>query len=250
MNWLLIKEKLRAFGLHFGVSFVVAALTALLIFGLWYPNNLASYVGGTELYGLVLLLELGLGPVMSLVIYNSAKPSRELIRDYCIVGFVQLSALVYGLYVVAESRPVYLIFVKDRFEVVTAIELDKEDYAEAIVPEYAGPTWFGPERICVEYPTSPQERNHLLFSAIAGKDVQLFPKYYRECLSGEVEAKAYSSEQLEKLIADSDGQFNGNALPEGNYTWLPVTHRFGAWVEVYPEASVERAYFLRMNPFN
>ena len=41
--------------------------------------------------------DLALGPLISLVIYNSRKARRKLIIDYTIVGAVQIAALVYGV---------------------------------------------------------------------------------------------------------------------------------------------------------
>ena len=58
--------------------------------------------------------DLALGPLVSLVIYNSRKSRRELVFDYSVVAVVQIAAMVYGVYVVAESRPVYIAFLKDR----------------------------------------------------------------------------------------------------------------------------------------
>ena len=60
--------------------------------------------------------DLALGPLISLVIYNSRKARRKLIIDYTIVGVVQLAALVYGVYIVAGTRPVYVAFSTDRIE--------------------------------------------------------------------------------------------------------------------------------------
>ncbi|BFM17643.1 hypothetical protein R50073_38260 [Maricurvus nonylphenolicus] len=184
---------------------------------------------------------------MSLVIYNPAKPKSELVRDYSVIGLIQLSALVYGLYAVAESRPAYIVFVKDRLEVVTAIDFDSEDFAEASDP-YNQISWLGPRRVCVEYPTDPEERNELVFSAVSGKDIQLFPKYYRGCKSGELEAKVYPAQQL-KSIAQLKSYNFVEGFPTGDFTWLPVKHRFGAWVEVYPEGDVSKGYFVDINPF-
>jgi hypothetical protein len=246
----LLKQKFQAFGWHFLVTVLVAAFSGLLIFSVWYPDQLASYVGGVELYQLVLLVELGIGPLMSLVIFNPAKPRTELVRDYCIVGLIQVSALVYGMYVVAESRPAFIVFVKDRLEVVTAIDLTDEDYDQATGLQFSSAPWLGPQRICVKRPETVEERNDLIFSAVGGKDIQLYPKYYRECHQGEVGEKSYPGERL-KLIAQAKAKGEGiqAVFPEGEFTWLPVKHRFGAWVEVYPENDLSKGYFVDVNPF-
>jgi hypothetical protein len=248
MHRALLKQKFKAFGWHFLATVIVAILSGLLIFWVWYPDQLASYVGGTELYLLVLLVEVGVGPLMSLVIFNPAKPRTELVRDYCIVGLIQVSALVYGMYVVAESRPAFIVFVKDRLEVVTAIDLTLEDYEQATESRFSSASWLGPQRICIKRPETAEERNDMIFSAVGGKDIQLYPKYYRECRQGEVEERSYPGERI-KLIAQAKGEGIQAGFPEGEFTWLPVKHRFGAWVEVYPENDLSKGYFVDVNPF-
>lgn len=242
----LIFAKLKAFSIHFLITLAIAGSAGMLIFNVWYADGIAEYVGGSELYGLILLVELGIGPLISFVIYNPSKPRKELFRDYCVVATIQFVALFYGLNVVAQSRPIYTVFVKDRIEVVAAIEIDDSDYEHASHERFLNPTWYGSERICVEFPTDIQERNDLLFSAVGGRDIQFFPKYYRECEKNEYLDKALLSSQLEEIV-----EFKGIdvSLPSGRYTWLPVTHRFGAFVEIYPEGEMEHAYYLGVDPF-
>lgn len=244
----LVQHKVRACILHFLLTLAVALLGALLIFGIWYPDGLADYVGGVELYQLVLIVELALGPLMSLVIYNPTKHRSELVRDYTIVGLVQLAALVYGLYVVAQSRPAYEVFVKDRIEIVSVLELAEEDIEAATDTGFTAMPWLGPHRICVEHPENIQERNALLFSAVAGKDIQLFPKYYRECQTGEQEEKLYPAEQLKQLLKQKAPELLAE-LPDSSFAWLPVKHRFGVMVEVYPNQQIDQGYYLPIDPF-
>ena len=112
----LLVSKFKAAGVHLLVSTVIVGLAALLVFYVWYPGELSTMLGGLELFFFVVICELALGPLVSLVIFNPAKPRRELVRDYALVVVVQLAALSYGLYAVALSRPVFLVFVKDRVE--------------------------------------------------------------------------------------------------------------------------------------
>lgn len=242
----LLAVKIKATAFHFLITTVVAIALGLLIFIVWYPNNLASYIGGTELYRLVILVELAVGPLMSLVIFNPAKPNTELVRDYCVVGVFQLSALLYGLYVVAETRPIFLVFVKDRLEVVSAIDLSQAQLDEAKIEDFASFPWLGPKRICVEFPNNPEERNRILFSAVAGRDIQFFPKYYRECADNEAISSAHAGQQLRKIVSSKQLEVQ---LPKNHFTWFPVAHSVGAFVEIYPSGEEDKKYFLPVNPF-
>lgn len=243
----MLKAKLKAALVHASITVVVAMITGIVVFGVWYPSPFAEMTHGTGLFLLVLGVEVVLGPVMSLVIFNTSKPRTELVRDYIIIGMVQLSALCYGLYSVSVSRPVYLVFVKDRIEVVAAAELSADDIDSG--PEgFRTLPWSGPRLICVESPTDPQEKSDLLMSALEGRDIQLQPKYYRECRDGEINGKAYSKDQLVSLT-----DISLDSLPGGlgfkSFTWLPVVTRFGAWTVFYKNGDLSKSVYVDVDPF-
>lgn len=244
----MLKSKLKAAGLHALITLLVGMTTAVLVFVLWYPASFAEMTGGLALFKLLLVVELILGPLMSLVIFNPQKQKQELIRDYSVVGAIQFVALIYGLYVVSTSRPVFLVFVKDRIEVVAATELRKADLRGA-APEFQSLPWLGPRFICVEMPTDPQEKSDLLMSALEGRDVQLLPKYYRECRDGEIAERAYDSDQFFSLTS-----LKSDVIPESlkgsPFTWFPVVTRFGAWVVLFAEGDAKKPVYVNADPFH
>jgi len=117
---ILWREKIRAFGIHFATTLFVALLAAALIFLVWYPAPFETMVGGLKLFMLIAGCDLALGPLISLIIYNSRKTRLALVFDYTVIGVVQIAALVYGVYSVSQARPAYVAFVKDRLEVIAA----------------------------------------------------------------------------------------------------------------------------------
>ena len=70
------REKFVATGIHFLVTLTLAACAAALIFLVWFPDPFQTMIGGTELFLLVVGCDLALGPLISLVIYNSRKSRR------------------------------------------------------------------------------------------------------------------------------------------------------------------------------
>src|SRR5687768_5273491 len=117
------REKFRALLLHFLITAAVAAVAAAVIFFVWFPDPFQTMMGGTKLFLLISACDLVLGPLISLIIYNSRKSRLALITDYSIVGVLQIAALVYGVLSIAQARPVYVAFVGDRFEVVAASDI-------------------------------------------------------------------------------------------------------------------------------
>ena len=127
-NW---KRRLRASTVHLGISLCIAALAAALVFGLWYPYPYGEISGGRELFLLVVAVDVVMGPLITLAIFNSTKPRRELIMDFTVVGALQLAALGYGLWTVFAARPVHLVFEYSRMSVVHAIDVDADLLAKA-----------------------------------------------------------------------------------------------------------------------
>jgi len=63
------------------------------------------------------MVDVILGPLITLTVFNRSKPRSELVRDLTVVGLIQLAALGYGLWTVFVARPVHLVFEYDRFRV-------------------------------------------------------------------------------------------------------------------------------------
>jgi len=120
------RDRLRASGIHLGISLSIAALAGLLVFALWYPYPYREISGGRELFLLVVVVDVMLGPLITLAVFNRAKPKAELRRDLALVGLIQLAALGYGLWTVFLARPVHMVFEYDRFRVVHAADIPPE----------------------------------------------------------------------------------------------------------------------------
>jgi hypothetical protein len=130
MTSIVWKDRLRASGIHLAISLAIALLAALLVFALWYPYPYRDISGGRELFLLVVVVDVMLGPLITLAVFNRAKPKAELRRDLAMVGLIQLAALGYGLWTVFVARPVHMVFEYDRFRVVHAIDVPPEMTAQ------------------------------------------------------------------------------------------------------------------------
>jgi hypothetical protein len=95
-------------------------------------NQSIKFVDRTQ-FLIVVTVDVILGPLITLAVFNRAKPWTELRRDLVIVALIQLSALGYGLWTVFVARPVHLVFEYDRFRVVHAVEVPPEMLAARFV---------------------------------------------------------------------------------------------------------------------
>ena len=164
----------KAAAIHLAINAAVAALAATLLFGLWYPPPYFQASGADRLLLLLAGIDLVLGPLLTLIVFRSGKPSLRF--DLTVIGLLQVAALVYGLHVMLQSRPVYLVGAVDRFVLVSANELDPADLAAA--PAYRRLSWTGPRLVAARLPTTANERNALLSAALDGKDIERLPRYY------------------------------------------------------------------------
>ena len=118
------QARLTAAALHLLICAAVAALTALLVFGIWFPYPYREVAGGRDLFLLILGVDVVCGPILTLVLFNPRKPRKELVRDLTLVALIQLVALAYGIHAVMQARPVLLAFEADRFRSVSVVEID------------------------------------------------------------------------------------------------------------------------------
>src|SRR5690349_1540964 len=135
----------NAAGIHLGISALIAAAVLAIIYFIWYPSPYFTAMGGDQLVLLVIGVDVVIGPLITLIIYRAGK--RGLAFDLSVIAFLQATALAYGVTVAAEARPVYSVFVVDRFETVAANALDEEEVAKVTRPEFKSASWLGPRTV-------------------------------------------------------------------------------------------------------
>ena len=121
-----MRSRFFAGGIHFCVSLLMASFAAFLVFHLWYPNPYREVSGGRELFLLLVAVDIVIGPVLTIIVFNQNKPRLELRKDLFLVGVIQIAALAYGLWSVFAARPVHMVFEYDRFRMVHAVDVDPQ----------------------------------------------------------------------------------------------------------------------------
>lgn len=245
----------RAAGLHLVISGAVAALAAALVFGLWYPYPYRHLAGGKELFVLVTVVDVVLGPLLTFAVFNMQKGWMHLRRDLLFIGLIQLSALVYGLYTVFLARPVALVFEVDRFRVVTAAqvltaELPVADLAYRQLP------LTGPRLLGTREPQPGEERNDALFmSALRGVERGQRPKFWQPYANSRQAAMARAvplwtlwarhpeqRQQQEEIL-------RRNGIDPSAAKYLPVIGRTSDWVVILNDSG-QPVHFVPVSAFD
>lgn len=213
--------RLKAFGYHLSISVLIALVSLYLIFMVWHPAPLAQAVGVTVVFVIMLGIDMVLGPVLTLIV---AKKGKKLLKlDLAVIIILQLAALVYGMYNIAISRPVYIAFDTSRFEVVQANEVPKESLEQAEAP-YQRLGWGKPEYVAVTAVTSDEERSARLFSELeTGVAPSKQPNLY-EPLDNQWAVMAAKSHDLTELSKNnSTKSMNKVKVDYPSATgWLPL----------------------------
>lgn len=168
----------KACAIHLGISALIGTVVIATMLLAWYPGPFFTAMGGNDLVIILLAVDIVLGPLITLVIFNSGKRPALLRLDFAIIGTLQAAALAYGVSVIAEVRPVYMVFTVDRFDLVAANDIKAEELAKATDARFRAIPWGRPNTIAVRSPTDPKEQMRIIQSALSGADLQTFPQYY------------------------------------------------------------------------
>ncbi len=167
----------QASGIHLLISAGIAAIALYVLLRVWYPPPFFTGEGGNDLLFILIAVDVVLGPLITLIIFKSGKPSLRF--DLTVIGLVQVSALVYGLHVMFLARPVYVVLALDQFETVRANDLEDADIAQAPNPLFRSLPLSGPVVVAVDLPKDMQKLKDIIGETQqSGKTVTVLPKYY------------------------------------------------------------------------
>jgi hypothetical protein len=241
-NW---KGRLHASGIHLGISLSIAALAAAVVFGLWYPYPYREISGGRSLFLLVVFVDVVMGPLITLVIFNRTKPRRELMTDFLVVGLLQLAALSYGLWTVFVARPVHLVFEYNRMAVVQAIDVDPELLSKA-PRELQTLPMTGPTAIALRPFKNAAEQMDATIAAMGGAPLPARSDLwqpYRDSVADILKERFPSQASLIHQAIESTGK------TVAQLRYLPLLSRNDAWTVLLDATTAEPAGFIPLDSF-
>ena len=207
-----MSPRIKFFIKHLSVSLIVGTLVLGWIFTVWYPLPLAKATGVTNIVLLMLAIDVIIGPILGLIVYKAHKKSLKF--DLMVIVLLQLVALSYGIYSLAEGRPVWLAFNGNRFELIRNNELLDVSVDSSVDNEYYHPSLLGPKYVAVKIAENKLEREKNMFDELMG-DISLAQRPERYVAIAEAngriietaedisDLKNYNSEQAVDSILDS-----------------------------------------------
>ena len=250
-----MKFRLRAFGLHL---FASACVLTLVLGGLyigWYQWPGWYLTAVFSVSALLALVDLALGPLLTLVIANPTKPRRELARDIAVIALAQLAALAYGSAALWSGRPLFYTFSLDRLEVVRAFEIDTREIelARQQNPGFT-PHWYGrPRWVWAPYPADPKEAKAIFEAAAGGApDAVDMPRLFKPWREGLPELRRHlkTPDRLTNLsrrqIAYVKAHMRELGFSPDAPTTMIMTGRVDSLVAVFDPVTVEMKALLKV----
>ncbi len=259
-----LRPALRAAAWHVCLSIAVAALVAFLVFGFWFPDALRHLAGGADLFWLIVGVDVVCGPLLTLVIFNPAKPRAELARDLALVAAIQLLALGYGVHTLSYARPVAVVYEVDRFRVVSFADVDADEAEQ--IPDWAQPWRFSrPRTVGIRSSSTGAEKLDSINLSLAGIEPSQRPSWWQDYALSRPqvlerarplpELRAKHPEQSALLDAAVAQALHNNSQP-GETTdaqalrWLPLVSRHATdWVVLLDPSTARVRGYVHLDGF-
>lgn len=213
-----IHDRYKFFSYHLALSLFIGLVIILIVFLIWYPAPLATATGVTHLFLIMLAIDIVIGPILGLIVYkDDLKVFR---RDLSCICMLQVVAMSYGVYTIAQGRPVWLVYSVDRFELVRNNEIIYKDIGK-IQSKYKHPSWFGPKVVGSQLTSNSKVRNNEMFEEILGNiSIAQKPQYYVDFQQVNHDLRKHMQDT--KLLA----QFNDVNLVEKSLKKYPYANSF------------------------
>lgn len=241
VNLFMMRFRFTVSGLHLLASVCILSLVIGGFYLGWYGWPGWYLLGADNLVGILVLVDVGLGPLATLVVSNPTKPRKELRRDIVLIVLIQMAALGYGAGTLWMGRPLYYAFSVDRIQIVPAGVFDEQTMEKARkLDAQIMPSWSSlPQWIWTALPENPDELQSLIAQSIfGGPDIVSMPQYFRPI--GEATVAMREQFLPLRVLLDSHSLSDADyrelipklGRPESELGVLPVQGRTrdGAWI--------------------
>ncbi len=167
--------RFKAAGLHILISLLLVTTTISLMLAFWYPNVYFKLMGGKELLLLIGAVDVFIGPLLTFIVFKSGKKSLKF--DLTCIALLQIAAMGYGLNVMFEARPVFTVFNKNHFQVVSVVDIDSRELSLGRKSEWRTLSITGPRLVAIGTPDK-SNKEEVIFANIVSARASQYPKLY------------------------------------------------------------------------
>ena len=162
----LIKSKIKVAAIHLSISCLIFLILAYFIIFEWYPFPYFTADGGWQGIRIIALIDLVLGPFLTLIIFNPAKSLREIRFDLGAIAFVQMSVLIWGVYTVHNERPVAIVHWDGEFYTMQSKSYQEQNFSIHQLSQFSAKK---PALVHAYHPVEPEELLEILKNSTVKK---------------------------------------------------------------------------------
>jgi hypothetical protein len=246
-----MKPRISAFLIHLFISGILALIAVFIVFFIWYPSPLHEAVGVTQIFLLLLSVDIMIGPILTLIVYKPNKSSLKF--DLSIIALLQLTALSYGMSAVFQGRPAFIVFNVTRFEISRASDIDPDSANTALKNgnETAEAGWTGPRWVGAAKSPDPKRAQDIMFSsAFGGPDWPQLPELFIPLsqVKEQMLARARPVEELREQLRKTQSPVNLDDSKD--VKWLPLRGKAKNMVVLIDAQTAEVIEILDIDPWS
>lgn len=244
-----MSKRLKFFLSHLSISFLIALLVMGLVFFIWYPSPLASAVGVTQIFLMMLAIDVIVGPLLGWLVYKETKKTLKF--DLSIIIIIQIAALAYGVYSIEQGRPAWLVFHADRVELVRKNDIILENIDQAH-SQFQQVSWDGPQFVALKSAESTLQRQDDMFTEVLGGiSLAQQPERYIELTQAkhQIQQRALPLKELEQYNSKNQVEKILAKYPKAD-AWLPLEANAVDMVVLINKEKAEVIKIIDLRPWN
>lgn len=167
---------------------------------LWFPGPYFEMLGIGKLVLVLVGVNLVVGPGLTALVFRAGKPG--LIFDFVALALLEVTILGWATYSIYLRAPAYVVFAVDRFEVVSAGEIDRAMISDPRLRRRPG---HEPRLVFAEMPAAPEKLDKLLDDVLLQglPDIDRQPEFWKPYSAGIAKVKQ-QARPLADLLAPDD----------------------------------------------
>lgn len=244
-----MSKRLKFFLSHLSLSFIISLIVVGVVFFVWYPTPLATAVGVTQIFLMMLAIDVIIGPILGWLVYQEGKKTLKF--DLSVIIGIQIAALYYGVFSIEQGRPVWLAYNVDRFELVRKNEIIDEHLDQA-QSQFQQTSWFKPQFVATEFSKDANQRSEDMFAEVFnGISIAQRPERYVELTQAktQIQQRALPLKELEQYNSKTEVEKTLAKYPKAD-AWLPLKANAVDMVVLIDKEKAEVIKIVDLRPWN
>ncbi len=232
---------------HFLISLGIFVVLAYFVLFQWFPGFFYTIDGGWEGMRLIILVDLVIGPLLTLIVYKHGKPGLKF--DLSIIALIQATCLSGGVYVVYNERPTHFIYYDGYF-----YSASQGTFAEyGVIPPNPAQFETAPARVFLDLPENPIERADIARVYFESRVPMWTASEYYVKLEGHMDEVLEGGRTIDQIRATDtqntiDEWLEKNGGSFDDYAFIPIRSRYRSAYLAIERANREIVGLLEVEP--